>query len=128
MTSLLSNSRRPDVTFYSNGTIDISARIAKQLALADGDVIDVLHNNGEYLLYIRHKKSDIIGRYEGTVHPINNSKAFTNRFRVNSRKLAEAIFKAAGKEHAKVLHLPAGLHVTVEGYGTAIPLITRNPL
>jgi len=128
MTSLLSNSRRPDVSFYKKGTIDISSRIAKQLSLADGDVIDVLEHNGEYLLYVRHKRDNIIGRYEGLVHPIHNKKSFTNRFRVYSRKLTEAIFRVAGREEAALLHLPAGLPVNVAGIGIAIPLITRNPL
>lgn len=128
MRPLLNTSRRPDVSFYRKGKIDISSRIAKQLSLAEGDVIDVAEHKGEYLLYVRHKRDNIIGRYEGLVHPIHNKKSFTNRFRVYSRKLTEAIFQVAGREDAALLYLPAGLPVNVDGIGIAIPLITRNPL
>lgn len=133
MTSLLPNSRRPDVTFYPDGRIDITARIAKHLNMAAGDVIDIAEHQGEYLLYVRLKAAQTVGRHEACVYPTKRGKHHANNFRTYSRRLTDAIFRAssvpggiaAGKHP---LRLPAGLTVSLPDIGLAIPLITRNPL
>ena len=134
MTSLLPNSRRPDVTFYPDGRIDITARIAKILELQSGDVIDVAAHYGEYLLYVRLRASGCVGRHEAQVYPSKRGKYKANNFRAYSKTICCAIRKAATVPGCKTagesnpLRLPAGTHVTFGIYGTAIPLITSNPL
>ena len=91
MTSLLPNSRRPDVIFHPNGRIDITARIAKVLQLQNGDVIDVAVSYEEYLLYVRLRATKCVGRHEATVHPTNKGKHRNNNFRAYSQRLCKSI-------------------------------------
>ena len=128
MTSLITNSRKPDITFYPNGRIDIKARIAKLLSLGDGDVINVAKHNREYLLYVRQKKNEIVGQYEGTVHVSKKGKFSTHNMRTYSLQLTNAMYKEVGMEITTPLRLPAGDVTAVDGIGIAIPLITRCPL
>ena len=54
MESILGNTRKADIVFYSSGRIDITSHIAKQLHLSRGDVLDIMSENGEsYLSYKR---------------------------------------------------------------------------
>ena len=48
--SILGNTRRADISFYSSGKIDITSRIANALGMVDGDVIDVLTWIGVFYL------------------------------------------------------------------------------
>ena len=50
MESLLKTTRRPDIAFYRNGRIDISANVVKALDIQRGDSIDVTTDGYEYLL------------------------------------------------------------------------------
>ena len=130
MQSLVPNSRRPDVTFYPYGRIDISSHVAVKLGLRRGDVIDVAEHMGEYLLYVRQRAENVVGRHEAFVFPSCKGKKQANNFRSYSRKLCKAIYNASRKsfDEYKKLRLPAGEPVTIENYGTAVPIITRNPL
>ncbi len=133
MTSLLPKSRRPDVTFHTDGRIDITARIARFLQLQRGDVIDIACHYGEYLLYVRLKNSQRVGRHEATVFPSNGGLRRSNNYRAHSKTLCEAIFKECSVPAGfvtgnKPLRLPAGSPVIFGPNGTAIPLITKNPL
>ena len=129
MTSLLPNSRRPDVIFHPNGRIDITARIAKVLQLQNGDVIDVAVSYEEYFIYVRLRAAECVGRHEATVHPTNKGKHRNNNFRAYSHRLCKSIRNALnGFPAEKPLRLPAGSPVIFGPNGTAIPLITRNPL
>ena len=126
MTSLLPNSRRPDVIFHSNGRIDITARIARMLQLQNGDVIDVAVSCEEYLIYVRLRAAECVGRHEATVHPTNKGN---NNFRAYSHRLCKSIRSILnGFPAEKPLRLPAGSPVIFGPNGTAVPLITRNPL
>lgn len=127
MTSLLPNSRRPDVTFYPDGRIDITARIAKVLHLQQGDVIDVAMQYGECLLYVRLRSSECVGRHKATVYATNKGKHQANNFRAYSHQLCRAIIKES-EVAAGPARLPAGSPVIFGPNGTAVPLITRNPL
>ena len=129
MTSLLENTRRPDVTFHSSGRIDITARIARSLSLSKGDVIDIATDGNEYLLYVRHRSANIIGSHEAQCWPTNHGKHQCNNFRCQSRRLSKAIIDNVCPG-TSVLRLPAGpavKHASV-GYKFAVPLIIRNPL
>ena len=128
MSSILHNSRRPDVVFHNNGRIDITARIAKLLRLQDGDVVDIDTDYGEYLLYVRLRSAQRIGRHEATVHPTNRGKHNNNNFRAYSKNLCRAFRRHIGYNADKPLRLPAGSPVIFGPNGTAIPIITHNPL
>ena len=129
MTSLLSNTRRPDVTFHPNGRIDITARIAKMLNLQRGDVIDVALSSGEYLLYGRLRHSQCTGRHEAAVMPTNKGKRENNNFRAYSSRLCRAVCSEVfGKDYHETARFPAGHPVSLCHHGTAVPIITRNPL
>lgn len=128
MPNLLNRIRRPDVTFYPGGRIVISSRIAQKLSLQKGDVIDVYSEKGEYMLYVRLKAEDLVGRYVAQCYHSNHGKHHSNRMCAQSCKLTEAMFIASGVGCGKPLRLPAGEPVNIEGKGTAIPLIIRNPL
>lgn len=124
MTSLLPQSRRPDVTFRKDGRIDITARIAKMLHLQHGDVIDIALQNDEYLLYVRMRSDDLVGRHEAQCKQTN---VRGRNYRCYSKHLADAIIEASAKEE-ELVKLPAGSPIIFGPNGTAIPLITRNPL
>lgn len=126
MKSLLQSTRRPDITFHSSGRIDITARLVRMLGIGRGDVIDVKTDGMEYILYVRHRASDISGAYEAQCYPTNNGR--THNFRCHSRRLCRALINAV-RPSASELRLPAGDPVETAGISqTAVPLITRNPL
>ena len=129
MTSLLNNTRRPDVTFHSSGRIDITARIARSLGLNKGDVIDIATDGTEYLLYVRHRAANINGKHEAQCWPTKQGKRHSNNFRCQSRRLCQTIMDAV-LPTATTLRLPAGpmVHHAWLGYNDAVPLITLNPL
>lgn len=122
METILGNTRKPDVTFYKNGRIDLTSRIAKMLNLGNGDVIDIGLCNGEYMLYVRLKNAQVVGNHEARCY---TSKRNSHNFRAYSKKLCNAILSACGANKAQ---LASGVAVEVEALGTAIPLITRNNL
>ena len=130
MTSILSTSRRPDISFYPNGRIDITARIAKMLALQAGDVIDVAEEGGEYYLYVRLRAERCTGRYEAQAYPTSRQGLRRNNMRAYSRQLVRAVMRIARhpRDTDQPLRLPAGQPVTIKSYGNAVPLITHNPL
>ena len=121
MISLLPNSRRPDVSFYQNGRIDITSRIAKMLHLKAGDVIDVAAEGGEYYLYVRLLSSECAGRHEAMVYQTKKG----NNFRAHSVRLCRSMFRIVGANPAR---LPAGSPVIFGHNGVGIPLITLNPI
>lgn len=128
MSPLIPTSRRPDVTFCPDGRIDITARIAKALALKSGDVVNVAIANGELLLYVQTRADKSIGNHEGTVRPTKNGKQQSNNFRTWSKALCQQISKIVYGCCGRKTRLPAGRPTSIGHYGTAIPLITRNPL
>lgn len=129
MTSLLPNTRRPDVTFHPNGRIDITARIAKMLHLQRGDVIDVALSSGEYLLYVRLRNSQCTGRHEAAAMPTNKGKRENNNFRAYSSRLCKAVCNEVfGADYCGTAKFPAGHPIVFGPNGTGVPIITRNPL
>lgn len=128
MKSLLGITRRPDITFGKDGRISITSRVAKLLVMEEGDVIDIMQNKGEYLLYVRLKADEVVGRNEGVVHSSHKRKCFSHHFRASSRKLADAMRDAAGWTDDEPLRLSVGECDAFETIGLAVPIITRRPL
>lgn len=124
MTSLLPNSRRPDLTVNISGRIDITCRIARMLDLHPGDVIDVCQSGQEYYLYVRHLAADLRGRHEGQCYP--TSRGGNGSYRTWSVRLARAI-RAAGGYDDLILRFPCGEAVTVNEK-TCVPIIIRCSL
>lgn len=128
MTSLLDDSRKPDITFHSSGRIDITARVVKLLEICQGDVIDVMTDGLEYMLYVRHRAANISGAHEAQCYPTNRGRR-TRNFRCHSRRLCQTLI-AKVKPSASELRLTAGELVNRPDLTckVLVPLITRNPL
>ena len=123
MQSLLGNSRKPDITFYSSGRIDITSRLSKRLGIESGDVIDILFDGYEFYLYVREKGSTIIGKHEAQCHPTSPRCRRCRNFRVYSRRICERILRAAGVEdHARII---AGGDATLT-QGKAVIIIPKS--
>lgn len=126
MTSLLEDSRRPDITFHNDGRIDITARLVRKLGIGKGDVIDVKTDGIEYFLYVRHRAADLSGTHEAQCYPTNSGKS--HNFRCYSARLCKALIGKVAAS-AKQLKLQAGSTVELPVIcKPAVPLITRNPL
>lgn len=128
MENLIDNTRRPDVSFYSSGRIDITAKVAKTLGLSDGDVINVATDGYEYLLYVQTKGENVVGAHTAQVHATNKGK--THNFRTHSRALCDAVFKAVdGASAAGAARLPVGkAYHSMQLDKMVVPLITLHPL
>ncbi len=118
--SILGNTRRADISFYSSGKIDITSRIANALGMVDGDVIDIMTGKGEFYLYVSVHAFDICGRHEAQCFP---SKRGGRHFRTWCRRLCSAILSECS-ETTRV-SLAAGEVVEINGH-KAITIITRN--
>ena len=126
MESLVGNTRRPDISFYRGGRIDITSRVAKLLELKDGDVIDIAMSCEEYYLYVRYRSDGIVGVYEATCHP---TKEHSRNFRAYSARLVDAVLKVCNRySDINVALLPIGKAIKDEDGKTIIPIITLNNL
>lgn len=123
MTSTLENTRRPDITFHSDGRIDITARVAKALSLHPGDVIDIAHDGSEYYLYVKHRNA--VGRHEAQCAATYKGRT-CNNLRAHSRRLCQAVLKVNG--NYTTARLPVGEPVQHNSLGTTLPVIIRNNL
>lgn len=119
MNNILKTTRRPDISFYPDGRIDITARVTKALSLQPGDVIDILTDGVEFYLYIKYKKA--LGRHHAQLFPTN--KGMCNNLRAHS----VALTKAIGAVISLPARLMAGKPISSE-YGTIIPIITKKSL
>lgn len=121
MESIISQARRPDITFFSNGRIDIAARITRILRLERGDVIGIGIHRGEHYLYVRFRSGERRGRYEGTCYP---SKGRSRHCRTCSVRLSRAMLSlCGGGERAG---FATGCPVELPSFGTCIPIIVRG--
>lgn len=123
MTSIqTSSSRRTDISVYPNGRIDITARIARQLHLADGDVIDIGSERGEYYLYIRYTSNNVVGRHAGVVHAtrVNN-----NNFRTYAKSITSALYAITGVLDVSPMRCACGAPEIMPDDTVRIPIITR---
>lgn len=121
---VLVNNRKPDVSFYKNGRIDICAKVAKQLNLEQGDIISLAQDGGEIFLFIANKSSDAnSARCTGQCFP---SRKGSRNFRAQSTRLCKIMLEICNSTSAA--RLPAGDPLSIPNLGTAIPLITRYNL
>ena len=120
MESILGNTRKTDITFRTNGRIDVSSRVAKMLSLHKGDVIDVLKVDNELYLYVKFHSP--VGRHEAACFPTHIR---SNHFRAWSKRLSQAIIRASGSNLDKV-EFGVGTTVELYGIGTALPIIYKN--
>ncbi len=123
MHSILQFTRRPDVTLYATGRIDITSRVAKTIGIKDGDVIDIAESNGEYWIYIRQHAESVVGAHEATVR---SSKKGSRNLRCYSKRLCQymlAVHGICGKGAS--LRVPAGRTIQHQQYGTMMALVTR---
>lgn len=107
MKSILSNSRKHDISFDASGRIDISAHVARKLSLSPGDVIDIAYEYGELYLYVKLRAGQYTGRHIGRVWTTAHGKG---TFRTCSKKLVKAVFTGA-KVKGKRLRCPCGMEV-----------------
>lgn len=123
MAGILGNTRRPDITFYRSGRIDVTSRIAKLLGLQNGDVIDIDNRCGEFLLFVKIRNSEVVGAHEARCYA---SKKNSRNYRVHSKRLCNAILAECGAM-GKV-QLASGSPLDFSPYGVAVPIITRYNL
>lgn len=123
MNSIIGNTRRPDITFYRNGRIDITSYVSRILCLKDGDVIDIGCKDKEFYLFVRCRKDDVIGRHEGRCFA---SKRGSNNLRLHSRRICDAILTECNA--TTIAKLAVGEPIEMEDVGLAVPLITRKNL
>lgn len=116
------STRRPDITVYRNGRIDITSRISGLLDLQTGDVIDVCSDGSDWYLYIRCKGCDCVGRHEAQVFPTNKGKRRSRNFRVYSRKISGTLLDISGADKAKII---AGAVREYSNIGKAVIIIPR---
>lgn len=124
MDSLLHNSRKPDVSFFRSGRIDITASVCKALDLHVGDVIDVAVDGSEYYLFVRHRhdpSSPSIGRHQATVR---STKGKSHNMRCYSSKLCQLMLSLFTDTDHDVLRVPAGKVKTNSCYGNMVSLVT----
>lgn len=123
MQSILGNTRKTDITFHANGRIDISARVVKALSIQEGDVLDIMADEGEYYLYVRFH-APVVGRHEATCFPTNPR---SNHFRAWSSRLCRFMLEQSGSV-ADSVPLGLGMPVILPCLGIALPIICKHIL
>lgn len=122
MESIIGCTRRPDITFYSDGRIDITARIARQLSLSEGDSIDVGKACSEYFLYVRRRFDPSVSfGFEATVR---TTKRRSHNFRAYSVRMCRAVLSLYDAKQKVSPQL--GQPINDADYGVIIPLIHIN--
>ena len=120
--TILGNTRRPDISFSSNGRIEISSHIVKSLDMRKGDIIDIMTGGEEYYLYISCRAPDVFGRHEAQCYPTQKG---SRHFRAYCRRLCSAILTAS--PGSTTVCFAAGEVTEINGH-KAIPIITRKNL
>lgn len=112
--------RRPDITFYGSGRIDITARIVSLLDLHPKDVIDIASDGRDYFLYVRTRSNGLVtGRYEGQCYQSNGKG---RNFRAYSKKLCNAMTAIAGGTPARLM---AGDYDEYDSIGKAVIILPQ---
>ena len=119
MQAILQTTRRPDVSFFPSGKIDITARVARLLDMHPGDVIDIAIDGSEYLLFVRVRQAS--GSHEAMVH---TTKRRSHNFRCYSSRLCQFMISQHCTSPSTPLRVPAGRVRQHEVYGTMVSLVT----
>lgn len=138
MKKLLEHTRRPDISFNRNGTIRITARVARILSLCPGDTINIAVSNGgnpdqpahgatrtspaEYLLYATHHVNNT-GRHEAQCYP---TKTGSKNFCANSVRLCRSLLDSVGVKADKASFMIG--EAFERGDTTYLAIITRQSL
>lgn len=147
MIKLLEHTRRPDVSFSRNGTIRITARVARILSLCPGDALNIAITNGEFpcqqaqsgtcscsaecrrkcnhvefLLHAVHI-TNAFSRHEAQCYP---SKRGSGNYCANSVRLCRALLDCAGVSADKASFM-VGQAIERDGI-IYVPIITLHPL
>lgn len=121
LSSILGNTRRSDISFFSSGRIDITSHIVNALGIRKGDVLDIMHGDGEFYLYVAVNADDIsCGRHQAQCYP---SKQGAKHFRAYSRRLCSVMLRECGGDRR--VSLAAGAIAYINGH-KAIHIITRK--
>lgn len=120
MQTILQTTRRPDVSFYPDGKIDITACVVRMLDMQPGDVIDVAVDGQEFLLFVRVRQAS--GNHEAKVNP---TKQNSHNFRCYSRRLCEFMIGKNCTSPTETLRVPAGKVRMHDVYGKMVSLVTR---
>lgn len=119
MQSILGKTRKADISFHRSGRINISARVSKSLGLTHGDVVDIMEDQGEIYLYVKHRAL-VVGRHEGRVFRSNKSG---HHYVASSITLCRYIMSRCGG--GDKVRLCCGTPVELQHYGTAFPIIIK---
>ena len=122
MKSILGNSRKPDIVFKKSGIIEITAHLAKLLNMNQGDAIDLLSDDGEIYIFVKHRNP--IGRYPAMVY---RSNKHGNHFRTWSTRLSSEILNICGVSDIARLAVGEPIY-NFQDIDIALPLITRRIL
>ena len=117
MEKLLPATRRPDITFHSDGRILITARIARILNLNAGSFINVAVHDGEYLLFAG---SATLGNHTARCHAVNPTGRY---IRANSVMLSRAMLSACNATTTAALMCGQAVEIAGQTY---VPIITRT--
>lgn len=123
MQNLIQQSRRPDISFRRDGTINITAGVAKNLNLSRGDFINIAIHNCEFLLYVSARACNSIGRHHARCIP---SKKGSYNFRAYSALLCRLVLDNAGVS-LNAAGFMAGSPILINDK-IHIPIITLKPL
>lgn len=119
MRRLLDSTRRHDLSFWRNGTIRISSRVARALSIAPGDSVNIAVHNSEYFLFaVRHS----LGRHHAQCFPTKKGSA---NFRASSVSLCRSLLDALSI-FAPGASFMAGEPQTISDT-TYLPIITARP-
>ncbi len=122
MQSILGRTRKADITFHRSGRINISARVAKALELAHGDVVDIMEGLGEVYIYVKYR-APVVGRHEGRVFRSNK-----NGHHCIASSITLCRYVMARCENKEKVCLCCGMPVPLQHYGMALPIIIKHPL
>lgn len=120
------NSRRPDITVAPSGAITLAARVVHILNLRSGDVLDLVSENSEVFIRVRHRAEAIVGRHVAVARPACPGGS-TGSYRAWSSRLAGQLRILAGISRDRILRLPCGDPVQAQD-AMLLPIIYKHPL
>ena len=124
MKHLIGNTRRHDITFNSDGRIEISARVTRALDIHPGDVIDIAVDDRtrEVYLYVKHR-APLAGRHKAQCYRTGKGRT-CNSLRAHSVEICRKVIDMRGR-HETQARLPVGDVIAIDGISRALPIIIR---
>lgn len=119
----MSKTRFPDITVNRNGRIDISARVAHILQLANGDILDISEGvaRGEVCISVRLRKQQALGRHRCRCY--TPSRTGRGTFRTWSKEIAAGLLAKVGNPDRASFLCGYPFDIDTDTY---IPIITRT--